>query len=356
MKTLAAPCATYRLQFNRDFTFADASKVIPYLHTLGISHVYASPFLKARSGSPHGYDIVDHNALNPEIGDDTSFASYAETLHQYGMGQLLDIVPNHMGVGGDDNAWWLDVLENGEASVYAEYFDIDWHPVNPALHNKVLLPFLGDHYGTALEQAELKLTLDTDNGSFGVRYYEHLFPIDPRSYPRLLTFRIDVLEQQIGNSHKAFKAYTSLIAACQSLPRRTELSVEQRQQRQHGMATCKRQLADICLNQPEIKAFLQENVAHFNGTAGQPESFDNLHHLLEAQAYRLAYWQVASDEINYRRFFDINELAGIRMENSEVFAATHGMVRQLIGNGRLTGLRIDHPDGLSDPFKYFCDL
>jgi len=356
MKTLAAPCATYRLQFNRDFTFADASKVIPYLHTLGISHVYASPFFKARSGSAHGYDIVDHNALNPEIGDDTSFAGYADTLHQYGMGQLLDIVPNHMGVGGDDNAWWLDVLENGEASVYAEYFDIDWHPVNPALHNKVLLPFLGDHYGTALEQAELKLTLDTDKGSFGIRYYEHLFPIDPRSYPRLLTFRIDLLEQQIGNSHRVFKAYTSLIAACQSLPRRTELSVEQRRQRQHGMAICKHQLADICRRQPAIKTFLQANVAHFNGTAGQPKSFDNLHHLLEAQAYRLAYWQVASDEINYRRFFDINELAGIRMENGEVFSATHGMVRQLIGNARLTGLRIDHPDGLSDPFQYFCDL
>ena len=356
MKTLPVPCATYRLQFNRDFTFADAITLIPYLHTLGISHVYASPFLKARSGSHHGYDIVDHNALNPEIGDAASFASYAEKLEQHGMGQILDIVPNHMGVGGDDNAWWLDILENGEASVYAGYFDIDWHPVNPVLHNKILLPFLADHYGTVLEPAESKLMLDVDRGAFAVRYYEHLFPIDPHSYPQILTLRLDLLEQQIDDGREVFEAYTVLITAFQSLPRRTELSHAQRQRRYRGIATYKRRLAEICRDQPEIEAFLQENVACFNGSPGQPDSFDHLHHLLEAQAYRLAYWQVASDEINYRRFFDINELAGIRMENKEVFSATHGMVRQLIGNGRLTGLRIDHPDGLSDPFKYFCDL
>ncbi len=151
MNAPAAPGATYRLQFNAGFTFVHARDLVAYLHMLGISHVYASSFLTARSGSPHGYDIVDHNALNPEIGDAASFSAYIDTLHRYGMGQLLDIVPNHMGVGGDDNVWWLDVLEHGEASAYAPYFDIDWHPVNPALHNKVLLPFLADHYGTVLE-------------------------------------------------------------------------------------------------------------------------------------------------------------------------------------------------------------
>ena len=356
MKVSPVPCATYRLQFNADFTFADASKIIPYLHLLGISHIYASPFLKARAGSPHGYNIVDHNALNPEIGDAASFASYIKTLHQHGMGQLLDIVPNHMGVGGDDNAWWLDVLENGEASAYAMYFDIDWHPVNTAMHNKVLLPFLGDHYGTILERGELTLALDSGNGTFSIRYYEHLFPIDPRSYPRILGFHIESLEQQLKNNREAFNALVALIADCQSLPRRTELSAACRQKRRQAVAACKHRLAELCRYHPEIHVCLDENVKQLNGTPGQAGSFDPLHHLLEAQAYRLAYWLVASDEINYRRFFDINELAGLRVENNEVFAATHGLVRQLTGKGQVTGLRIDHPDGLSDPFTYCCDL
>lgn len=356
MTASTVPSATYRLQFNSDFTFAEASKIIPYLHLLGISHVYASPFFKARAGSPHGYDIVDHNTLNPEIGDEKSFATYVETLHQNGMNQILDIVPNHMGVGGDDNPWWLDVLENGEASIYNQYFDIDWHPLNPALHNKSLLPFLGDHYGAALEQGEIKLALDHNNGVFSVCYYEHLFPIDPRTYPKILAFRIGSLEQTLGHHHAAFKAFISLVAECQSLPRRTELSAAQRQKRHHGTAVCKHRLAGLCRNHPEIQAYLDENVKQINGTAGQRKSFDLLHRLLEAQAYRLAYWQVASDEINYRRFFDINELAGIRMENNAVFDTTHSFIRQLISKGQVTGLRIDHPDGLSDPFKYCRDL
>ncbi|MGD8743825.1 MAG: malto-oligosyltrehalose synthase, partial [Granulosicoccaceae bacterium] len=356
MQPSKIPVATYRLQFNRDFTFADAGKIIPYLHKLGVSHIYASPFLKARSGSSHGYDIVDHNALNPEIGDEASFSAYIETLREYGMGQIIDIVPNHMGVGGDDNSWWLDVLENGEASIYASYFDIDWHPVNPALHNKILLPFLGDHYGTVLEQGELTLTFDSESGAFAIRYYEHLFPIDPRSYPQILGFRGEELERQTGNNHASLDEYASLIAECTSLPRRTEVSSARRQLRRHGTSQCKRRLAELCHSRPDIRAFLQENVARINGTPGQPKSFDRLHRLLEAQAYRLAYWQVASDEINYRRFFDINELAGLRMENSEVFEATHRLIRQLIANGQVDGLRIDHPDGLSDPFTYCCNL
>ncbi len=350
------PVATYRLQFNPDFTFADADNIIPYLHLLGISHVYASPLLKARAGSPHGYNIVDHNALNPEIGGEEEFIHYVGTLREHGMGQILDIVPNHMGVGGDDNNWWLDVLENGEASTYAGYFDIDWHPVNPVLHNKVLLPFLGDHYGTILEQGELNLGFDHDNGILSVRYHEHCFPIDPRTYPQILSFRIEMLEHQLGHNPEAFDAFRSLIADFRSLPRRTELSTSHRQQRHNGITTCRQRLSELCHTQPEILAFIHDNVTYFNGTAGQAASFDRLHHLLEAQAYRLAYWQVASDEINYRRFFDINELAGIRMENREVFAATHHFIQQLITSGRVDGVRIDHPDGLSDPFGYYCDL
>jgi (1->4)-alpha-D-glucan 1-alpha-D-glucosylmutase len=334
MKPSAIPAATYRLQFNRNFTFADAAAVVPYLHMLGITHVYASPFLKARSGSPHGYDIVDHNALNPEIGDEASLESYVEMLHRHGMGQIMDIVPNHMAVGGDDNSWWLDVLENGEASVYATYFDIDWHPVNTALNNKVLLPFLGDHYGTVLEQGELRLSFDPDKGSFGVRYYEHLFPVDPATYPKILSFRFDAAEKRTGH----------------------DLSATSRRQRRDGIVSCKQRLADLCRNQPEVHAFVCDNVRHFNGTAGRPESFDPLHRLLDAQAYRLAYWRVASDEINYRRFFDINGLAGIRIENREVFEATHRLVRKLSGSGQVDGLRVDHPDGLSDPCAYYGAL
>lgn len=350
------PVATYRLQFNRDFTFADAGNIISYLHLLGISHVYASPLLKARAGSPHGYDIVDHNKLNPEIGDEDEFMHYVEILREHDMGQILDIVPNHMGVGGDDNNWWLDVLENGEASIYTGYFDIDWHPVNPVLHNKVLLPFLGDHYGTILEQGELNLGFDHDNGTLSVRYHEHRFPIDPRTYPQILSFRIETLEQQLGHNLEIFNAFSSLIADFRSLPRRTELSATHRRQRRNGITAYKRRLAELCHTQPEILAFIHDNVTNFNGVAGRAESFDRLHHLLEAQAYRLAYWQVASDEINYRRFFDINELAGIRMENREVFLATHHFIQQLISTGRVDGLRIDHPDGLSDPFSYYYDL
>jgi malto-oligosyltrehalose synthase len=356
MNPSSIPTATYRLQFNRDFTFTDAIKIIPYLHRLGISHVYASPFLKARSGSLHGYNIVDHNALNPEIGDQNSFAAYVDTLHQYGMGQILDIVPNHMGVGGDDNVWWLDVLENGESSTYATYFDIDWHPVNPALHNKILLPFLADHYGTVLERGEIKLHFDSDNGTFSIRYFEHLFPIDPRTYSQILVFRLDTLVQNFDNDHQIIRDFTALITDCKSLPRRTDLSAKHRQQRQRKIAACKIHLAELCLSRPEIRKFIDQNVTCFNGIAGQPESYNMLHYLLETQAYRLAYWKVASEEINYRRFFDINELAAIRMENKETFDAAHQLLRQMIKKGQVNGLRIDHPDGLSDPYTYYHNL
>lgn len=356
MNPYNVPTATYRLQFNREFTFTDAVDIVSYLHTLGISHVYASPFLKARAGSLHGYNIVDHNALNPEIGDETDFSNYVEKLHQCGMGQVIDIVPNHMGVGGDDNHWWLHVLENGESSVYAAYFDIDWRPANPALHNKILLPFLGDHYGTILENGELKLEFDRDNGAFGVRYYEHLFPIDPHTYPQILSLRFDVVAQKNTHLNHVFEKLGALIFECKSLPRRTDLSSDHRQQRHEGIVACKRRLAALGRDHPEIFNFIQENVACFNGTAGQPSSFNRLHHLLETQAYRLSYWKVATEEINYRRFFDINELAAISIENDEVFEVTHRLIRRLIRDGQINGLRIDHPDGLFDPCAYYHHL
>ncbi|MEJ2438980.1 MAG: malto-oligosyltrehalose synthase [Gammaproteobacteria bacterium] len=356
MRPPPPPTATYRLQFNRDFTFDDAADIIPYLHQLGISHIYASPYLRARAGSSHGYDIVDHNALNPEVGDENSLNRLVATLHAHGMGQILDIVPNHMGVGGDDNHWWLDVLENGESSVYAAYFDIDWHPVNPVLHNKILLPFLGDHYGKILEQGELQLRFDAESGAFSIYYHEHRFPVDPRTYPKILGFELDTLSNVHGASMQCRSDIDSLIADCNSLPRRTDLAPEQRQLRRQHATTCKHRLAELYSRYPGLRNFIHAALSKINGTPGNSVSFDNLHHLLEAQAYRLSHWQVATDEINYRRFFDVNELAGIRMDNNEVFHTTHHMIQRFINNGDIDGVRIDHPDGLSDPFRYYTDL
>lgn len=348
--------AAYRLQFHHGFTFADAAKLIPYLSQLGISHIYASPLLKARSDSPHGYDIVDHHTLNPEIGSTADFAHYVNTLHQHGMGQILDIVPNHMGVGGDDNLWWLDVLENGEASVYADYFDIDWHPVNPALRNKLLVPFLDDHYGSILEKGELNLTLNADKGQFVVHYHEHCLPIDPRTYPIIVSYGIDELEQSPDIESELISILKSFNADCRQLPRRTDTSARHRDQRRRAATICKQRLAALCQQHPGIYRFLQQNITRFNGKPGIPKSFDRLHRLLEAQAYRLAHWRVATSEINYRRFFDINQLAAVRANNEEVFRTTHQLIGQLVADAAVDGLRIDHPDGLSDPLRYYRNL
>ena len=353
---MTVPTTTYRLQLNRNFTFAEATAIVPYLSALGVSHVHTSPYLKARTGSSHGYDVVDHNALNPEIGSKESFDTFVDTLHAHGMGQILDIVPNHMGVGGNDNVWWLDVLENGPASPYADYFDIDWHPVREALRNKILLPFLGDHYGSVLTSGQLQLELDAERGHFSVRYHDHRFPIDPRTYPHILGYRIKALANRPERETEGITELKNLISRCESVPPRNGLSPERRQERLRGVDLCKRQLAELYSQAPVVRAFLCENVAQFNGVPGQPHTFDRLHRLLEIQAYRLAHWQVASDEINYRRFFNINDLAGIRMENEEAFHATHRFMFELVAEGKVNGLRIDHPDGLYDPLKYCTDL
>ena len=356
MKQSSPPIATYRLQFNRDFTFVSARHIIPYLRRLGISHVYASPLLKARPHSAHGYDIVDHNALNPELGDERDFEAYVNALHRHGMGQILDIVPNHMGVWFEDNAWWLDVLEHGEASSYASYFDIDWHPTNPILHNRVLAPCLGNHYGAVLEGGELRLEFDPAAGAFAVRYHQHLLPIDPRTYPRILGASGALCTPQSDTDRQALRQLRSLIGACHALPRRTELAPASRRRRRQGAAECKARLAELCRHSPTIVELIRAQVQLFNGTQGKPVSFDRLHRLLESQAYRLAYWLVASDEINYRRFFDTNDLAGIRMDHPEVFKATHRFIARLFAAGQIDGVRVDHPDGLADPLGYLRDL
>jgi (1->4)-alpha-D-glucan 1-alpha-D-glucosylmutase len=353
---LSIPRATYRLQFNGGFTFGDATVIVPYLARLGISHVYCSPYLRARPGSQHGYDIIDHNAFNPEIGTAAEFNRFSATLAGHNLGQMIDVVPNHMGVMGSDNAWWLDVLENGPAAEHAQFFDIDWQPLKPELHGKVLLPVLGDHYGTVLERGELKLAFDPECGEFSLWYYEHRFPIDPREYPSILGRRSERLKARVEAEPDLEPAFLSLITAFGHLPARSETSEDRIAERSRDKEIHKRRLAEMCLRYPQLAAFIAENVAEIGSVAGAPASFDSLHELIKAQAWRLAYWRVAADEINYRRFFDINELAALRMENKAVFDETHRLVLDLVAQGKVHCLRIDHPDGLYDPAQYFFRL
>ena len=341
------PRATYRLQFNTDFRFDDAARILPYLARLGVSHVYCSPVLRARPGSRHGYDIVAHDQINPELGGAEGFARFSQALRDQGMGQLHDVVPNHMGVLGADNAWWMDVLENGAASAWAPWFDIDWQPVDPELAGKVLVPALGDHYGNVLEAGELTLALEGESGGFALRYHEHRFPLDPRSCQGLLEQAAERLPEG-----EARAALASLAAAFGHLPPRDSAQAGAPAERARDKEIHKGRLARLAAREPAVAQAIAATVTALNA----PGARDALHELLERQAYRLAYWRVASDEINYRRFFDINELAALRMEDERVFESTHAFVLELAASGVVDGLRIDHPDGLYDPAQYFRRL
>lgn len=352
-RAVAVPRVTYRLQFHRQFTFEQARQIVPYLAALGVSHIYASPFLKARPGSTHGYDIVDHNAFNPEIGSEEDFERLIATLRQHGMGLMMDIVPNHMGVMESDNAWWLDVLENGPASLYASYFDIEWEPANEVLRGKVLLPVLGLQYGAALEDGELKLRFDAEAGEFSVLYYKHRFPIDPREYPRILRPGLQRLRAQWRSGEGLLGEFESLVDSFGHLPSRDERTLEKMLERARDRAVRKRQLAEIVARSSELRLYVEQCLAGFEGRPGHPESFDPLHELMEAQAWRLAHWRVAGDDINYRRFFDVHDLAALRMESEAVFEETHRLVLRLVHEGKVDALRVDHPDGLYDPGQYF---
>jgi (1->4)-alpha-D-glucan 1-alpha-D-glucosylmutase len=348
------PLASYRLQFNRHFTFDDAARLVPYLHALGISDLYASSYFAAHPGSLHGYDIVDHSALNPEIGSREAYDRMAAALDARGMGQILDVVPNHMGIARGANAWWNDVLENGPSSPYAEFFDIDWRPVAPHLADKVLLPILGDQYGRALENQELVLALD--EGRFRIRYGETLLPVDPRSETIVLEHGLPLLAAALGEHHPEVQEYQSIITALGNLPLTTETAPDRVRERMREKEVARRRLNQLVHAVPAVRACLDETLAAFNGQRGDPRSFDLLDRLLSEQPYRLAYWRVAGEEINYRRFFDVNELAAIRMEVPAVFRAAHGLLFELVAAGAVTGLRIDHPDGLYEPRRYFLRL
>ena len=316
--------STARLQFHKDFTLDAGAELVPYLAQLGISHLYASPIFKARPGSSHGYDIVDHTQINPEVGGEDALVRLVSRLREHGMGLILDIVPNHMGVGGADNEWWLDVLEWGRLSPYAEFFDIDWDPPDSTLRGRMLAPFLGDAYGTVLQQGELKLKFDSADGRLVVDYFGNRFPINPRDYTSVLLTVGGMLEAPA----RAF----------------SDLPTERDAMRRAAAE------ARLELQRAEYALPLAEALRTFN--APTELGRDHLHRLLDRQNFRLAWWRAASDEINWRRFFDVNALAGIRVENPVVFDASHATIFRLYSSGLIDGLRIDHVDGLADPRGY----
>jgi len=347
------PVSVYRIQLCAELPFERAAAILPYLHELGISHLYCSPYLRAAAGSPHGYDVMAHDEISPELGGEEGFEKLVAALRDRGMGQILDFVPNHMGIG-KENLLWQDVLENGPSSAYAPFFDIVWKPVKDELEDKVLLPVLGDQYGAVLEAGEL--VLEFSQGTFSLRYYDHRFPINPRHYPEILRLGIEVVEETLAGDEQTMEELLSICTACDNLPPRTETDPEKVSERRREKEVIKRRLDSLCQSSQVIRAFIEKNVATFNGRRDDPSSFDRLDRLLDMQAYRLAHWRVAGEEINYRRFFDVNDLAAIRMEDPEVFRQTHQLTLELLAQGKIQGLRIDHPDGLYDPQAYFRAL
>lgn len=331
--------ATYRVQLHAGFTFDDAAALAPYLSDLGISHLYCSPYLQAAPGSAHGYDVVDHRRLNEELGGAEGHARMTAALKRHGIGQVLDIVPNHMAVAGRENAWWWDVLENGPASRYASYFDIDWDPPERKLIASVLVPVLGDHYGRVLENGELQVV--REGGAFVVRYHSHEVPVSPRSLDELL----DRAAQRTGSDELA-----SLATAFGRLPHALITEWDSVLERHRDKEVLRQRLEGLLAESDEAAVAVDEEVKAVN------EDADALHALLDRQNYRLAFWRTAGRELDYRRFFDITNLVALRVEDDHVFTDTHELVVQLVADGTLDGLRIDHVDGLRDPLGYLQRL
>jgi (1->4)-alpha-D-glucan 1-alpha-D-glucosylmutase len=338
------PTSTYRVQMHKDFTFADAQAIVGYLKQLGIGDFYSSPIFEARPGSMHGYDVTRHDRLNPELGGEEGFTSFSAELQRQGLGLLLDIVPNHMGVG-NDSIWWQDVLENGHASRYSEYFDIDWQPLKPALRNKLLLPILGDQYGTELENKHIQVSVE--DGRPLVHYYDHTMPVAPRT--------VHLIFPPQGGSDPVPQWFREVLQKIDRIPPHETSEEQLREQRQAELADLLPQLRDA-LRSAEMQPVIELALKTINGVEGDPHSFDRLHVLLDEQPYRLASWRTSGEEINYRRFFDVNDLVGLRMENPEVFAATHCLIRELVASHQVTGLRIDHCDGMFNPRQYLIRL
>jgi (1->4)-alpha-D-glucan 1-alpha-D-glucosylmutase len=331
----ATPLATYRLQLTAEFDFDKAAAVVPYLKSLGITHLYTSPVMKARKGSTHGYDTVDHGQFNPELGGEAGFARLSEALKAHDLGLIIDFVPNHVGVHFADNPWWLDVLEWGQASPHAVSFDIDWDQLAYRERGGVLLPILGTSYGEALEGGTIELRYDPDEGSLSAWYFEHRLPIAPERYGEMLRM---IVKQADAADTVAGKRLLSLAARYTGLrrPNRKEAPGFKAELKEIAGAT------DI----------ITYGLAAYRAATDRPAQTLALHHLLERQHYKLGHWRLASSDINYRRFFDVNGLAGLRVEDPTTFAATHRLVKQLVADGKLQGIRLDHIDGLRDPAQY----
>jgi (1->4)-alpha-D-glucan 1-alpha-D-glucosylmutase len=331
--------ATYRVQLHGGFGFTDAAEIAAYLAELGISHLYCSPYLQAAPGSTHGYDVVNPHKVNEELGGAEGHARLCAALDENGLKQVLDIVPNHMAIGGRENPWWWDVLENGPSSRYAAYFDVDWDPPEAKLRNMVLLPVLGDHYGRLVERAEL--TLEREGAQFIIRYHDQIFPVSPRSLDDLIA----TAAQRCDSNHLAFIA-----DALGQLPPSTATDWDAVRKRHRHKEVLREQLMSLYEEQPKVAAALDQVVAEVNSNP------DQLDALLERQNYRLAFWRTAGRESGYRRFFDINTLAGLQSEDEQVFAQTHALILDWLKREVLDGVRVDHPDGLRDPEQYFNRL
>jgi (1->4)-alpha-D-glucan 1-alpha-D-glucosylmutase len=336
---LRIPSATYRIQFRPEFTFDDAAAIVDYLYELGISHVYCSPVLQAVPGSTHGYDIVDYHQVNTELGGEAARARFVAKLKECGLGQVLDIVPNHMAISGRHNLWWWDTLENGEDSRYAPYFDIEWNAPEERLRHKILLPVLGDHYGRILAAGEIRLAWE--DGRFIVRYHEHAFPLAPESIAGLLA----QAAEQAGSGQLGFLA-DSLVR----LQRSGNNDWNSRLRRDRDKEVIHEQIGRLYAEQPGVAEQINRVIEDTN------RDLDRLDTILSSQSYRLSRWRTAERELVYRRFFDINSLVGIRAENERVFIDTHQLILQWVKSGEVDGLRVDHPDGLYDPAQYFQRL
>jgi (1->4)-alpha-D-glucan 1-alpha-D-glucosylmutase len=315
------PTSTYRLQLHKQFPLPAARDIVRYLADLAIGAIYTSPYFTAEPGSTHGYDVCNHNEINPELGGPAAHDAFASAVKSHQMGHVVDFVPNHMGIGSCMNPWWRDLLENGPSAAAATFFDVDWTPLKPELQAKLLLPILGAQYGHVLERGELQLVFR--DGALSVKYFDVDLPINPRQAPRVYRTAVEPLAEVLGADHPQVHEFLSILSSLENMALYTESDPERSAERQREKEVARGRLARLAAESPQVREQIEAAVHRFNGERGKSESFDALHELLEAQAYRLAYWRTASHEINYRRFFDINTLAGLRVEVPEVFETMH---------------------------------
>ncbi|MCG6981399.1 MAG: malto-oligosyltrehalose synthase [Deltaproteobacteria bacterium] len=338
------PGSTYRIQFNPSFGFQAAKEIVSYLAELGISDLYASPIFRARKGSTHGYDVVDPNQINPDLGTEYDFEELAKELAKHELGWLQDIIPNHMAYSSE-NTMLMDIFEKGQTSDYYRFFDVDWEHPYEGIRGRILAPFLGTFFGEALENGQIKLSFD-DSGMW-VNYFDLRFPLKIESYLNIFTHDLERLKDSLGSDHSDFTKLLEIVYVLKNLS-----SLDEAGERYTQITFVKRMLWELYTTNEYIRAFIDTNMAMFNGDPEKPLSFNLLDNVLSEQHFRLSFWKVATEEINYRRFFNINELISLKIEDETVVDHTHSLVFRLFKEGKFSGLRIDHIDGLYDPTRY----